>query len=168
MADHNPTKVHIKAALAALKTQLEAFPILGKIHTRRVMISNRAAFVNKYGVLVGKVKMIRFCDLEFLRFVDSDVEGFDDCPVMTAEINLHPFAEFYDDGDDANSADDYTDALLTLRNFFLETREFEAGEFHCETDPVEMPEFAQLGNDTFTDAVGHHSDLTLRVRFYDN
>ncbi len=168
---HNVTAGDEKTLRGNLKTFLEAIAILGNVHTRRRRVDNRADFVTKFGVQIAAVplnQIVRYVDIEFVRFEDSPSEGFDDCPVLIATYNLHLFQEFFEVDDDANSNDDAIESLLTLRDKFLETQEFPAGNFDAESEPLTMPEFMSLGNDGFTDAVGHFADLQLRVNFYDD
>lgn len=175
---HNVTIADEKILRAGLKTFLEVSAIVGNVHTRRRKINNRADFVDKYGVTVAAIensKIIRFCDIEFIRFEDSPDEGFDDCPVLIATYNLHLFHEFFEGTDDANSNDDFIQAILTLRDRFLETQDFAAGNFQAQSAGLPqggsvglgMPEFAQFGADAFTDATGHFTDLLLRFNLYD-
>ena len=159
-----------KALRANLKTFLEASPILGKIHTRRRRIKSREDFVSKFGVVVaaaGPNKIVRFCEIEFLKFEDSPDEGFDDCPIAAITYGLHLFHEFFDGTDDANSNDDFIASILEIRRRFLSTQEFAAVTFEVESNPVTMPGFASFGNDSFTDCQGHVADLNLIARFYD-
>lgn len=167
---NNVTTVDEIACRAHLKTELETMPFLGHVHIRRRNITSREDFVKKFGVLesaVPGVKIMRFVDIEFIRFEDSDVEGFDDCPVMAGVYGFHVFQEFFDGTDDANSNDDFIRSILELRDYFLESREFTAGDFFVVTEPLTMPEFAGFGNDSFTDATGHFCDVTVRANYYD-
>jgi hypothetical protein len=166
-----PTITDEKAGRAALKTFLETMPILGKVFTRRRRIDSRSRFVELFGVVPpaagGKQKIVRFCEIEFLRPVDSPTEGFDDCPLLEVVYGLHLFHEFFDGTDDSNSQDDFIDAILQLRTAFLDTRNWTAGLYNLNGDPIVANEFARFGNDTFTDCTGHFIDLLLTVRFYD-
>jgi hypothetical protein len=167
---HNVAAADEKTARANLKTFLETIPTLGSVFTRRRRINNRADFVAKFGYTSPDVptqKIIRFAEIELIKCEDSDVEGFDDCPVLIATYGVHIFQEFFDGDDDANSNDQFIASFLTIRDKFLETREFAAGNFLAESEPVTLPEFVQFGNDTFTDAIGHFCDLNLKLNFYD-
>ncbi len=167
---HNVTEADEKAARAALKTALETIPELGSVFTRRRRIDNRADFVSKFGydsTDVPKQKIIRFAEIELLKPEDSDTEGFDDCPVLINTYGIHIFQEFFDGTDDANSNDQFISSLLKIRDKFLETREFDAGNFLVKSDPVTVPEFIQFGGDTFTDATGHFCDFNIKFNFYD-
>lgn len=168
---HNVTAADEKAGRIAIAAFLATFPILGNVHWRPHRIDNRADFVAKYGVDVAAVptqKIIRFTELDFLRPVDSDTEGFDDCPVLIVTYGIHLFHEFWNVDDNSNSELDFTNGILTLRDALLETRTFAAGNFSIESQPIVSPGNVQFGNDGFTDATGHFIDFNLECSFYDD
>lgn len=172
MAD-NVTKADLKAARLQIKAFLAA--LLGSgfnVHARRRMIVNRAAFANKYGVTVDgqTVKQIRFVEIEFLRWSDSPDEGFEDCPVMAGIFNLHCFVEFLDLGEDdaaEHSEDVFEGLLMDLRDGYLETQDWTVGPWAVSSLPLVQRENAGFGNDVFSDATGHFTDLELTLGFYD-
>jgi hypothetical protein len=158
-----------KAAREALRAFLATFPILGNVHTRRRRIQNRGDYVSLYGVANSTAgNIVRFLEIEFLQVADSDIEGDEDCPVAIITYGLHLFHEFFDGTADSNSQDDFVSAILTVRDAILNNREFDAGGYNGVCDPVTQPEFAQFGNDSFSDALGHWTDLNLKVNFYDD
>jgi len=153
-----------KEVRAALKAWLETFPILGNVFDRRRLIVNKIDFVAKLGIdSVDGISEIVFAQIDFLKFEDSQTEGFDDCPVPILVYNIHLFREFADlREDDSNSSDDFISAILTLRDAILNKRGYSFGV----ADPVTQDDFAQFGSDGFTDCKGHFTDLTLRVQYY--
>lgn len=167
-----PTITDEKEGRAALKSFLETMPILGKVSTRRRRIDSRSDFVTKFGVDPPansgvNQKIVRFAEIEFLQYVDSPTEGFDDCPVLQITYGIHIFQEFFDGTDDVNSNDDFISSILQMRNKFLDVRERDLTSWELVTDPLTMPGFAQFGSDTFTDCVGHIADLNVIGSFYD-
>lgn len=165
----NITVTDVKAFQDNLKSDLETIAALGHVNTRRRLIANRKDYFDKLAIDGTDESEICFTEIEFLRFQDSPDEGGDDCPVAILSFGLHIFRQFVDlRSDNSNSADDFLNAILSIRKHFLEgNREYSAGSFIGVIDPVEMPDFAQFGNDTLTDAVGQIGDLNLTVRFYD-
>jgi hypothetical protein len=165
----NPTITDVEAFETAVLADLATLPILGNILDRRRAIANRQDYFAKLAIEQADQNEIVFCELEFLHFEDSPDEGDDDCPVLIVTYGVHVFRQFVDlRSDDSNSSQDFKNAIFSIRKFFLESnREYSAGDFLAIVDPLLMPDFAQFGNDTFTDAVGHVGDLNLTVRFYD-
>src|ERR1043166_2577314 len=144
---------------------LETFPILGKIFDRRRMITSKADFVDKLTVeAAGNVSEVQYLELELLDYKDSPDEGFEDCPIAELTYNLHLFKQFADERvDNSNSDKDMTNAILTLRNAFLNKRTWVSGT--AESDPLETADFTQFGQDTLTDCKGYSKDLTFKVYF---
>lgn len=156
----------VRAVLAA---DLATLPILGNIFSRRRLITSRADFMDKLGIKRGGKTEIKFCEIDLLQITDSEDEGFDDCPLAILTYNLHIFHEFVDlRADGSNSDTDFTNALIQLRAYGLNKRSFTIGLTRgiVETEAMLQAEFAQFGNDTFTDCVGHSVDIEWKVYFY--
>lgn len=169
MAD-NVKKSDLKALRSAVADYIATFGITLKILKRRRLVINRNAFAQKYGVAVSgtQTAQIRFVEIEFIGWIDSDTEGFDDCPVMTARFNVHVFIEFLDNDDEDLSSDDvFLDVLTIFRDKFLESRDFAAGDYFAKSQPLTMPDNGQFGNDAFTDASGHYVDFNLEFELYE-
>lgn len=154
------TEKSIREAVAA---QLDLLGVCGNIFTRRRFITSRQDFARALGKRsVDEKTEINFLEIEFLKFVDSDVQGFDDCPSIELTYGLHLFKQFVDDRTDGTNSDlDFTTAILAIRDRILRTDSFAGG-----VDPIlTMPEFAQFGNDSLTDCKGHSADLVLTIDY---
>jgi hypothetical protein len=156
-------------AKTLLGTEFLTIPNVDNLWTRRRFISSKDDFVKAAGVATGQKREIRFIEMSRLRFVDSEVEGFDDCPVKIIGINLLVFHEFIDSRPDgSNSADDFAGVVLELSKFVLENRQFElpSGKV-IQLSPIVEPNNEQFGNEQLTDCKGHFTNLTFEVSFYD-
>lgn len=157
----NLTGIQEKLIRSDIKTYLDTLGVCGNVFDRRRLITSRKDFARALSVPTLNEKYeIQFCEIEFLRFEDSDTIGFHDCPGITLYYNLHLFKQFVDLREGGgNSDDDFTAAILKIRDAFLNKRKF----WEAITNPITAPDFAQFGNDSLTDCTGHYIDLQFNV-----
>lgn len=159
----NVTKEQEKAVRDAIKVKIEKFSAIKNVFTRRRFISSRADYYRKLGKTVaGNRTEISFAEIRFLGWTDDENEGFEKTPAIILQYQIHLFLEFADErSDGSNSDDDFTGAILDLRNEFLLNSNI--GDYG-KGEPLTNDVFAQFGNDTLSDAEGHFIDLRLDVK----
>jgi hypothetical protein len=152
------------AVVAFVASTLPGYHVFG----RRRFISSRKDFARVLGkIQLDQATEIVFAEVEFVRFVDDEQRGWDDCPSIRLFYSIHLFRQFCDvrlndDGDEvSNSTDEFVAELFDLRDAFLATRTFAEGQ----SEPLRMPENAQFGRDELIDATGHAADLEVEVVF---
>jgi hypothetical protein len=153
-----------------IKTLIESLGVFGTVFPRRRYIKSRQDFVKKLGkkTLDNRTE-IRFVEIRFLGFEDSPTLGHDTNPAAILKYQIHVFFEFIDErSDGSNSDEDFTAAILDLRDKFLLTERFgivndTTGRKRGSRDPLTQDTFAQFGFDTLTDCEGHFVDLRLNV-----
>lgn len=142
---------------------------INTVYDRIRSVSSIQDATRKLTVKPDARREVRYCDLEFLRFEDSQ-EGDDDCPVAVLVYRLHiafQFVEVRPDG--SNSAREFTAAILRLRKDFLESTDvFDADRIVGRYEPLVFENNAGLGTDTQTGIEAHTQDYFLRVKHYGN
>lgn len=141
--------------------------ITASVFIRRPMIDSKNDWVDLLGKLnVDGELEVRYCTVDLAGFTDSAEEGCDDDPVVNLTYSVHLFHEYKEGrSNNSNSTDDFTAAVLSLRNAFLDAdRSLGTPALaKVETLPLVQSGFIILGTDPVTGSYGHFVDLIASV-----
>lgn len=146
----------------AIKSRIESLADLAVFEERK-LISSKQDFVAKTTRIVAGKKAVRFCQIDFLSFTDSDSDGCEDDPVVVVSYRLHAFYQFNSDSGATNSLNNFIKLVLDVRNSFLSAPTIFFGDPNTQLKPLEQASDILTGLDPFIDLDGHFVDLTAQV-----